>query len=458
MGNLNPDPTMSDPKHYQVLLRQVALEGEYHSVIQELSAQQEFTLGRDPTTCQMVLDSERYGGVSRRHAVIHPLPPHPNAPHRTLWQICDLESANGTFVNGELLQGCQVLREGDRITLSPNGPEFVLEYRPLLDIKGALSNQPVPQSAETDLTFSQLLPIVSSRSDLAQKAYLLPGIITVIVVILMLATGEQPGVFRILLGMYLGSAAYYFIYQLCGKRKPWWVLLGCTLISSLLLLSPVLPLFIFIFRQVLPGNTSQATGFLPEFMSYLFGAGLMEELLKVLPVLALYFLARRLKSPWREQIGVWEPLDGILLAAASALGFTWMETLLQYVPGITLQVTGLSGEPAGQLAGLQLLIPRILGSVSGHMAYSGYFGYFIGLSVLKPTKRWRILAVGWLTSAVIHALWNASAGTFGVLGLAFVGVLSYAFLTAAILKARELSPTRSQNFATRISLPRDGTL
>jgi RsiW-degrading membrane proteinase PrsW (M82 family) len=32
-----------------------------------------------------------------------------------------------------------------------------------------------------------------------------------------------------------------------------------------------------------------------------------------------------------------------------------------------------------------------------------------------------------------------------------VGVLSYAFLVAAILKARALSPNRAQNFATRIS-------
>ncbi len=42
---------------------------------------------------------------------------------------------------------------------------------------------------------------------------------------------------------------------------------------------------------------------------------------------------------------------------------------------------------ARQLAGLQLLIPGILGSAAGHMAYSGYLGYFIGLSALKPRKR-----------------------------------------------------------------------
>jgi RsiW-degrading membrane proteinase PrsW (M82 family) len=35
-----------------------------------------------------------------------------------------------------------------------------------------------------------------------------------------------------------------------------------------------------------------------------------------------------------------------------------------------------------------------------------------------------------------------------------VGVISYAFLMAAILKARELSPTRAQNFATHLFDPR----
>jgi RsiW-degrading membrane proteinase PrsW (M82 family) len=84
------------------------------------------------------------------------------------------------------------------------------------------------------------------------------------------------------------------------------------------------------------------------------------------------------------------------------------------------------------------------------MAYSGYLGYFIGLSVLKPRKRWRILITGYLTASGLHALWN-STGYYSVVLLAIVGIISYAFLAAAILKARALSPTRSENFATNIS-------
>ena len=105
------------------------------------------------------------------------------------------------------------------------------------------------------------------------------------------------------------------------------------------------------------------------------------------------------------------------------------------------------GVDGGQLVGLQLLIPRILGSVAGHMAYSGYFGYFIGLSVLRPRNSWLILGVGYFTASILHALWNAS-GVLNIFLLTFVGVVSYAFLGAAILKARVLSPTRNENFAT----------
>jgi RsiW-degrading membrane proteinase PrsW (M82 family) len=179
-----------------------------------------------------------------------------------------------------------------------------------------------------------------------------------------------------------------------------------------------------------------------------FGAGLMEELLKALPVLGVYLIGRTLPNTWSDRIGVKEPLDGILLGTASAVGFTLLETLGQYVPQITQNIALQSGTEAGQLVGLQLLIPRILGLAAGHMAYSGYLGYFIGLAILKPRKGWQILLVGYLTSASLHALWNTIGNIYPLL-LVLIGIVSYAFLMAAILKARVISPTRSQNFATR---------
>ena len=43
------------------------------------------------------------------------------------WQICDLNSPNGTYVNGKRIEGCQLLHSGDRIVLSQDGPEFIFE-------------------------------------------------------------------------------------------------------------------------------------------------------------------------------------------------------------------------------------------------------------------------------------------------------------------------------------------
>lgn len=456
---------MADQQPYPVRLRQLSSSPEQAPRDYPLIGAKTISLGRDPR-CQIVLESTQYRSVSRRHAEVGPIVGFAASEDRPLWQVCDLNSANGTFVNGQRLHGCQTLQTGDRIMLGQDGPVFEFESQiPPVAPKPVLapnfpprSQNLTPRSAARStiprlpdrVSLTQLFPILSTGRELTRKAYLLPGILTVAcVVLLFLAVGEPP-VFNLLLAVYLSGAAYYFVYQLCGKSKPWWVLASAAGLTMLILASPVLNLFLLGFRDWLPGKLPQdirSLSFPMLLLRMFFGAGLMEELLKVLPVLGFWLLGSLLGSPWRDRIGIREPLDGILLGAASAVGFTLMETLGQYVPEAYNAMLK-SGEEAAQLASLQLLIPRVLGSVAGHLAYSGYLGYFVGLSVLRPQKRWLVLGVGYLTAAVLHTLWNAMGVVSPVL-LAIVGVLSYAFLAAAILKARELSPQRSRNFATR---------
>ncbi|NEO55049.1 MAG: PrsW family intramembrane metalloprotease [Okeania sp. SIO3B5] len=446
-------------------LRQLSTRGVYEEKLikEHLSETEEVVLGRDPK-CQIVLETKLYKTVSRRHALIRIQTKHTKATG-FVWEICDLNSSNGTYINGRRIQGSQILQVGDRISLGFNGPEFIFDnlshQKPTSLVSPVVNSTPLPVNSvgsvgdigDTDsITLTQLFPIASTGKQLAKKAYLYPGIITIFFVILMFLTVGKAIAFNFLLAAYIASAAYYFVYQLCGKQKPWWVLFGASLTTVLILLSPILTLFIGVFRFILPGDISvnpQQVGFLNFLIRMFFGAGLMEELLKALPVFLVLFIGRNLPSPWRNKIGVWEPLDGILLGTASAVGFTLLETLGQYVPSIVDSASLQLGVDAGQLVGLQLLIPRILGSVAGHMAYSGYFGYFIGLSVLKRRNSWLILGVGYLTASILHALWNAS-GVLNIFLLAFVGVISYAFLGAAILKARVLSPTRNENFATQV--------
>lgn len=78
-------------------LRMVAGSQEYSY---SLLTTGEMVLGRDPNSCQIVLDSNVYSMVSRRHAVIRPSQ---TPDGRTSFLVCDLNSANGTYLNGQIL-------------------------------------------------------------------------------------------------------------------------------------------------------------------------------------------------------------------------------------------------------------------------------------------------------------------------------------------------------------------
>ncbi len=444
-------------------LRQIQ-KGDSAPVVYPLVKSQSLTLGRD-LDCQISLDPLVYTAVSRRHAEIRPVTTTSgNLEANSLWWVCDLNSSNGTFVNGQRLVGCQVLRDGDRIVLGQQGPAFQFEQTQQMIETPDLSCIPDPpsrvparfQSAVNDVvtsadvdrvTLTQLLPIFSTGLEIRRKAYILPALVTIVVVVSLFVMVGNPAWFNGILATYLGLAAYYRIYQLCGKGKAWWVLMLMGWVTIGLIQSPVFVVFDTVFRKILPGQISPKMNLLNMF----FGAGLMEELLKALPLFVLVLVGLGRSDRWRDRYGIREPLDGILLGTASAMGFTLLETVGQYVPGM-IQSASTLGADASQAQGLQILIARLLGSVAGHMAYSGYFGYAIGLAVLKPRGAALTILVGWLIASVLHTMWNSVGGLplVGPFALAAIGLLSYALLGAAILKARSLSPSREKNFATRL--------
>ena len=65
---------------------------------------------------------------------------------------------------------------------------------------------------------------------------------------------------------------------------------------------------------------------------------------------------------------------------------------------------------------------------------------FIGLSVIKPEQRWKILLIGLVSASIPHALWDSVLTMDTVPLEAACALLSYAVLGAAVLKAREISP------------------
>lgn len=97
----------------------------------KLSTTQNTIIGRAPQ-CQISID-DSLTLVSGCHAELQPIPIANSNSNNLRWQICD-RSRYGTYINGQRLQGCQILKTGDRITLtapsvSASSPEFIFEYQ-----------------------------------------------------------------------------------------------------------------------------------------------------------------------------------------------------------------------------------------------------------------------------------------------------------------------------------------
>ena len=84
----------------------------------------EITLGRDPSS-RIVYDLQRDDAVSRKHAVIRI-----KNDKELYFRIADLNSSNGTLLNGERISGEVELLPDDVVELGGGGPKFVFDVQP----------------------------------------------------------------------------------------------------------------------------------------------------------------------------------------------------------------------------------------------------------------------------------------------------------------------------------------
>jgi serine protease Do len=105
----------------------------------------EILFGRE-SDCQVIYDPEKDDLVSRKHLKLTP-----QADNRFL--LTDLNSRNGTFVNGAKISGPVEIHPGDRVQLGADGPEFVFDLDPRPpapppETRLAVSGQVIPQTRE----------------------------------------------------------------------------------------------------------------------------------------------------------------------------------------------------------------------------------------------------------------------------------------------------------------------
>src|ERR1700722_8732995 len=90
----------------------------------DLAGLQEITLGRDPKST-IAFDVQRDDTVSRRHAVIRI-----KNDNELYFRIADLNSSNGTMLNGERIGGEVELLPDDVVELGAGGPKFTFDVQP----------------------------------------------------------------------------------------------------------------------------------------------------------------------------------------------------------------------------------------------------------------------------------------------------------------------------------------
>lgn len=320
---------------------------------------------------------------------------------------------------------------------------------------------PVPRDHD-EASFSEIVPIRSSKIKLWKSPLFIFGMVTAVVTVALfglmreLLNSQSLPQARAAFGQLSMVVTFYIllmtvvaimVYSRSDRRI--WYLAFPVFVLALILMTPLGAPFFFFFRTILPGGPGMlgAKDFPTVFVGMFFAAGLMEELMKGVPILigaALTIwgikLRQTLSPTLYDLLRVRGPLDAILMALGSGAAFVFIETWGQYVPNIVNEVLRGSGgkEVLGAFGvGLMLLLPRVFNALAGHIGYAIVFAYFIGLAVIRPKGAIKLLAIGWVTASVLHALWNSIAHVHPMLQYV-IAILTVIAMIACLLKAREI--------------------
>ncbi|MBL0940868.1 MAG: FHA domain-containing protein [Gemmatimonadaceae bacterium] len=122
----------------RLIIRHVSGSRETEIDVVELGAHREIIFGRAPSAA-VRFDARRDGIVGRHHARLDWDPGQPMA-----MQLADLQSRNGTWINGQRMEGPAQLRSGDQVQLGRGGPVFEVQLEVEASL-AAIGDQPIAQ-------------------------------------------------------------------------------------------------------------------------------------------------------------------------------------------------------------------------------------------------------------------------------------------------------------------------
>ncbi|MFB6156940.1 MAG: PrsW family intramembrane metalloprotease [Haloferacaceae archaeon] len=178
---------------------------------------------------------------------------------------------------------------------------------------------------------------------------------------------------------------------------------------TLLLVTFLLGVLTANFAAVLNGfaqGTFQGLGFVGTVLFFFLVVGPVEETVKLLAVRLYAYTDDRFRAV----------VDGAVYGAMAGLGFAFIENALY----ITRNLGGTEMDAGLGLIGLGSGIVGIRALAGpGHVIYSAFAGYYLGLAKFNPGSRGPIVIKGLLIAAFIHALYNSTVGIgSGLIGFA----------------------------------------
>ena len=401
------------------------LSGPRKSQTLTFKEEDEITIGRDKSST-IVFDGPENKSVSRKHAKIWF---YGGLTGFFVWQFGD-GSTNGTYVNGNKLLNDELdLNDGDVLSFTKDRQDIKIS----ISSTHQQEKQVDAGRQDTSPSFTKLVPTANPGflKEVIDQPFFIPAICTVLAAIFLFVAPSFTA-YTIGLGIYLALMMLFFVKAVSGLNVPFW-LLGGTSVLSIVLFYIWIPwlLLELIFRPSIILDFMESKTFIQQFIGHFVGAGLMEELFKVIPVFAFIALKNRFAQMNFSGIGDGKisPVLLMLIGASSAVGFIFVETLFQYVPEAAEQ---------GEVFGLALLIPRFISGIAGHIGFSDIFSYCIGLAFDYKNFNPKLLIIGWVLASVLHGLWNAIPN---IIISSSVAIATFTIFMIYLIKAKKSFPT-----------------
>ena len=184
-----------------------------------------------------------------------------------------------------------------------------------------------------------------------------------------------------------GLAVYVYLTDVTAGEPP-------TMLAATFLLGIVTATFAAVINGV--ADAIIGDGLIGFVLFYFLVVGPVEETVKLLAVWLYAYRDDRFAAV----------IDGAVYGAMAGLGFAFIENALYIGRGI-------GPDPLGPLAAIEMgaavtFVRALAGP--GHVIYSAYAGYYLGLAKFTPNYRVPILLKGIGVAALIHALYNTTVG------------------------------------------------